>query len=137
MGAVVSDERPLLLDTVAFVLWHADSPRLGPKARAAMLKALERPIFVSAATAFEIATKARLGKLSVPAALLADFVYVVESDGFRMLDVDAAAAVRAGQFSAEHRDPFDRLLAAQAIAAGCAIVTNDQMFAVLGADTYW
>ncbi len=102
-----------------------------------MLQALDRKIFVSAATAFEIATKARLGKLSVPAALLSDFVYVVESDGFRMLDVDAAAAVRAGQLVAGHRDPFDRLLAAQAIAGGCAIVTNDPMMAALGADSYW
>ncbi len=133
----MADDRPLLLDTVAFVLWHADSPRLSQKARAAMLQALDRQIFVSAATAFEIATKVRLGKLSVPAALLSDFVYVVESDGFRMLDVDATAAVRAGQLPADHRDPFDRLLTAQAIALGCAVVTNDPMFAVLGADTYW
>jgi PIN domain nuclease of toxin-antitoxin system len=137
VGTVVADERPLLLDTVAFVLWHQDSPALSPKARAAMLQALQRPIFVSAATAFEIATKVRIGKLSVPAAMLSDFVYVVESDGFRMLDVDAMAAIRAGQLPADHRDPFDRLLAAQAVANGCAIVTNDRMFVSLGAEVFW
>ena len=137
MGTVVADERPLLLDTVAFVLWHQDSPALSPKARAAMLQALQRPIFVSAATAFEIATKVRIGKLSVPAAMLSDFAYVVESDGFLMLDIDAMAAVRAGQLPADHRDPFDRLLAAQALDERMPLMSSDEAFREFGVEVVW
>ena len=128
MGAVAVEESPLLLDTVAFLFWHAGSSRLGKNARKAMLGALERTVYVSSITAFEIATKARLGKLQVPEQLLADFRYLVDSDGFRLLDLDADAAIRAGRFESKHRDPFDRLLAAQAIATGCAVVTNDALF---------
>jgi len=120
---------PLLLDTVAFIYWHADSPRLGTRARAALLDAMTRPIFVSAVSAFEISTKVRLGKLHVPAAILSDFQYVVEADGFRLLDLDAPAAAQAGGLESPHRDPFDRLLAAQALTRDLAIVTNDPVFA--------
>lgn len=129
--------QPLLLDTVAFIFWHADSPRLSSSARGAMLEALQRPIYVSAASAFEIATKVRLGKLTVPPAILNDFAYVVEADGFRLLDIDAAAAIRAGQLASLHRDPFDRLIGAQALAINGAVVTNDEAFAELGVEMFW
>ena len=128
MGSVAVDDTPLLLDTVAFIFWHAGSARLGKRARKAMMAALERPVFVSAVTAFEISTKVRLGKLHVPAQLLTDFQYVVEADVFRLLDLDAQAAVNAGRFESNHRDPFDRLIAAQAVATGGAVVTNDEVF---------
>lgn len=137
MGSVNSADQPLLLDTVAFIFWHADSPRLSASARAALLEAPDRVVYVSAATAFEIATKVRLGKLTVPAALLEDFAYVVEADGFRVLDVDVASAVRAGQLDTQHRDPFDRLIAAQAALHGATVVTNDAAFADLGVQVLW
>ena len=130
-------DQPLLLDTVAFIFWHADSPRLSPLARRAMLEAPQRTVYVSAASAFEIATKVRLGKLTVPPAMLNDFAYVVEADGFRLLDVDAASAIRAGQLESAHRDPFDRLIGAQALALNGAVVTNDAAFADLGVDVFW
>lgn len=130
-------DRPLLLDSVAFILWHADSPQLSPSARRAMLEATQRTVYVSVATAFEIATKMRLGKLSVPTVVLNDFAYVVEADGFRVLDVDAAAAIRAGQLASAHRDPFDRLIGAQALYVGAAVVTNDSAFSALGVDVFW
>lgn len=130
-------DQPLLLDTVAFIFWHADSPRLSPLARRTMLEAPQRKVFVSAASAFEIATKVRLGKLTVPPAMLNDFAYVVEADGFRLLDIDAASAIRAGQFESAHRDPFDRLIGAQALALRAALVTNDAAFADLGVDVFW
>jgi PIN domain nuclease of toxin-antitoxin system len=133
----VDEARPLLLDTVAFISWHGDNPRLSARVRSALLESLRRPIYVSATTAFEISTKVRLGKLAVPAAILNDFAYVVESDGFRMLDLDAGTAIRAGQLPGDHRDPFDRLLAAQAIALGGAIVTNDATFTALGVEVFW
>jgi PIN domain nuclease of toxin-antitoxin system len=134
---MTASEQPLLLDTVAFIFWHADSPRLSPSARRAMLEAPQRAVYVSAASAFEIATKVRLGKLSVPPAMLNDFAYVVEADGFRLLDVDAASAMRAGQFTSAHLDPFDRLIGAQALSLNGAVVTNDSAFVDLGVRVFW
>ncbi|HYW30098.1 MAG TPA: type II toxin-antitoxin system VapC family toxin [Gemmatimonas sp.] len=134
---MIDPDQPLLLDTVAFIFWHADSPRLSPLARRAMLAAPQRTVYVSAASAFEIATKVRLGKLTVPPAMLNDFAYVVEADGFRLLDVDAASAIRAGQLASDHRDPFDRLIGAQALVLNGAVVTNDAAFAYLGVDVFW
>jgi len=78
---------------LTFIFRHADSPRLSPAARRALLEAPHRAVYVSAASAFEIATKVRVGTLTVPSAMLNDFAYVVEADGFRLLDVDAAAVV--------------------------------------------
>ncbi len=131
-------DQPLLIDTSAFLFWHSDSRRLSKRARAAMLNALHRPVYVSAITAFEIATKVRLGKLEVPSVLLNEFAYVVESDGFHVLELDAGSAVRAGLLPGEHRDPFDRLLAAQALVHHCAVVTPDRLFTdSLGADVFW
>ncbi len=137
MGRVTSPDRALLLDTVAFIFWHADSPRLSAAARAALMEAPDRIVYVSAASAFEIATKVRLGKLTVPPAMLNDFSYVVEADGFRLLDVDARFAILAGQLPGSHRDPFDRLIAAQALAVDCAVVTNDAAFREFGVDVLW
>lgn len=134
---MIASDTPLLLDTVTFIFWHADSPGLSPVARQLLLDAPQRPVYVSAASAFEIATKVRLGKLTVPAAMLNDFAYVVEADGFRLLDVDAASAMRAGQLAGAHRDPFDRLIAAQALSIEALVVTNDGAFHALGVGVVW
>lgn len=134
---MIAPDTPLLLDTVAFMYWHADSPRLSAMARRLLLEAPQRPVYVSAASAFEIATKVRLGKLTVPAAMLNDFAYVVEADGFRLLDVNAAAAIRAGQLAGAHRDPFDRLIGAQALSIDALVVTNDAAFDELGVQVCW
>jgi len=134
---MTSVDQPTLLDIVAFIFWHADSPRLSPSARCALLEAPQRVIYVSAASAFEIATKVRLGKLTVPPTMLNDFAYVVEADGFRLLGIDAASAVRAGQLASLHRDPFHRLIGAQALTLKGAVVTNDKAFADLGVEVFW
>jgi PIN domain nuclease of toxin-antitoxin system len=130
-------DRPLVLDTVTLILWHNDDIRLSPRAKAALGEAPNREIHVSAVSAFEIANKVRLGKLAVPRAMLEDFNYVVTSDGFQRLDVDPASALAAGLLSSTHRDPFDRLIAAQAIRLGAFVVTNDSAFVDLGADVLW
>jgi PIN domain nuclease of toxin-antitoxin system len=137
VGSVTVPERPPLLDTVAFIFWHSDSPRLSSVARAALLEAPRRVVYVSAASAFEIATQVRLEKLSVPQAILNDFGDVVEADGFRLLDIDAESAVRAGQFASLHRDPFDRLIAAQSLTLNGTVVTNDAAFAEFGIPVLW
>ena len=131
-------QQPLLVDTAAFLFWHADNRKLTRRARTAMLDALQRPVFVSSVSGFEIATKVRLGKLDVPPALLNEFAYVVASDGFRVLELDSVSAVRAGLLPGEHRDPFDRLLAAQAIVHECAVITPDRLFEdSLGVAVWW
>lgn len=69
--------------------------------------------------------------------MLNEFVYVVEADGFRLLDVDAASAVKAGPLASLHRDHFDRLIGAQAMTGGAAVVTNDGAFADMGVEVFW
>ena len=136
MGTLAPDT-PLLVDTATWIFWHAGSPRLSPTARTLLGQSLERPVHVSVVSAFEIATKVRLGKLTVPPELLTEFAYLVESDGFRVAPLDAAASVRAGTLPGEHRDPFDRLLAAQALELGAALLSPDTTLASLGVATIW
>ena len=136
MGGV-APESSLVLDTATWLFWHAGSPRLSATARSLLLQSLSRPVYVSVVSAFEIATKVRLGKLTVPAELVHDFAYLVESDGFRVLALDAAASLRAGTLPGEHRDPFDRLLAAQTLELGAHIISPDGAFASLGVPVIW
>jgi len=133
----LTPEAALVVDTATWLFWHADSPRLSRTARTLLLQALERPVYVSVVSAFEIATKVRLGKLEVPPELVQDFSYLVESDGFRVLSLEAAASWRAGTLPGEHRDPFDRLLAAQALELHATIVSPDSAFAALGVPAIW
>ncbi len=130
-------ESALLVDTATWLFWHADSPRLSGNAKTLLHQALERPVYVSVVSAFEIATKVRLGKLTVPQELLQEFAYFVELDGFRVLPLDASASVRAGTLPGDHRDPFDRLLAAQALDVHAHIISPDAAFSTLGAPVIW
>jgi PIN domain nuclease of toxin-antitoxin system len=94
-------------------------------------------VFVSAATAWEIATKARIGKLKAPKALLEDFVEAIEMLGFAPLPIMLRHGTDAGRLSSAHRDPFDRMLAAQAKAEGLDLVSCDPAFEALGVKTLW
>lgn len=91
-------------------------------------------MFVSAATAWEIATKVRIGKFRISKTLLSDFVEAIEMLGFLPLPKHG---LDAGQLPGAHRDPFDRMLAAQACAEGLALVSCDPAFAQLGIETLW
>jgi PIN domain nuclease of toxin-antitoxin system len=93
---------------------------------------------VSAATAWEIATKQRLGRLSLPQAILDAFETEVLNEGWTLLPIDVRAASSAGSLAWEHRDPFDRVLAAQAMNEGLRLVTRDPAFATLaGLEIFW
>ena len=110
----------LLLDTHAFLWWLADTPELGNSARKAI--ADERnEVFVSAATGWEVAIKRAAGKLQAPDNLDA----MVEESGFSHLPVTFFHGEQAGALPMHHRDPFDRMLVAQAQAEGLVIVTKD------------
>jgi PIN domain nuclease of toxin-antitoxin system len=125
-----------LCDTHTLAWWLQNSSQLGPNAKAV----LENPhyeILVSAVSVFEMATKFRSGKWPNIGALVNDFETAVNDEGFKFLGVNATHALMAGSFASDHRDPFDRLLAAQAIIEDCEILTADQQIKDLGARVVW
>ncbi len=126
----------LLLDTVALLFWWSENDRLGQQAQAALVERAV-PIFVSAVTVWEIANKNRLGKLDAIQDFAGDFDRLVERDGFQLLDVSPAHAMRAGYLPGDHRDPFDRLLAGQALVEGMTVLTNDSQIAAFGCKVLW
>jgi PIN domain nuclease of toxin-antitoxin system len=126
----------VLLDTHA-LLWAALSPASLSREAAAIIANETNIIFVSAASAWEIATKVRIGKLPGAEALERDFLDVIEDAGYTLLAIDAASALRAGRLSSDHRDPFDRILAAQGLAADIAIVSNDAKLDSFGIRRIW
>jgi len=126
----------LLLDTHALLWWFTDDPKLSPAAREAILSE-EHEIFISAASAWEISTKQRLGKLNNLPDLSDRFGELVAADGFSHLPVNYLHSLRAGGYSLAHRDPFDRMLAAQSEIEFLPLVTLDPAFALFGTDTFW
>ncbi|MFZ1941557.1 MAG: type II toxin-antitoxin system VapC family toxin [Terracidiphilus sp.] len=126
----------VLLDTHA-LLWAVFRTDL-LSARARQLVRLQRnEIFVSAASAWEIATKYRLGKLPKVQALIDDFVPAIQSAGYVALQISLEHALHAGRLTADHKDPFDRMLAAQAIHENLALISNDEQFDVFGVRREW
>jgi PIN domain nuclease of toxin-antitoxin system len=118
----------LLLDTHA-LLWAISEPdRLSRRARDA-IATNENELLVSSASAWEIATKHRLGKLAGAEVLLASYTNQLERLGAVDLAVTSAHALVAGSFDVDHRDPFDRMIAAQAAVEGLDVVSSDPAFA--------
>jgi PIN domain nuclease of toxin-antitoxin system len=110
----------LLLDTHAFLWWLNDDPQLGERAR----QAIEEPdnlVYVSAATAWEIAVKRANGKLVAPG----DIAQWIEQCAFGDCPIEVEHAVLAAELPKHHHDPFDRLLVAQAQREDMTLVTSD------------
>ena len=132
--------RPLtvrvLLDTHAFLWWIADSARLSRSARRA-IEDDANTIFVSAASAWEIATKHRIGKLPQAEAVALDVTGNIAGQGFEALAITVDDAERAGRLPGLHRDPFDRVLIAQALARDLAVVSVDQALDGYGVHRLW
>jgi len=126
----------LLLDTHAFIWWLSGDDRLSRKARAA-LAADANGIFVSAASAWEIATKYRIGKLDGVAAVVADVTGAISSQGFSALPIGVQHGQLAGSLPGTHRDPFDRMLIAQALLENLLLVSNESVFDGFGVHRYW
>jgi PIN domain nuclease of toxin-antitoxin system len=126
----------LLLDTHAFLWWITDAPALSGVARRAILDE-DSEIYVSAASAWEIATKHRIGKLPSAAALAADVAAAVAGAQFVGLPVTLAHAQKAGTLPGPHRDPFDRMLIAQAVLDDLVLVSNEAAFDAYGARRLW
>ena len=125
-----------LLDTHALLWWLSDDPALSQPARKFIAETRNTAV-VSAASAWEIATKVRLGKLPTAANLAADFEGYLEREGFEALAISAAHAIRAGLLAGAHKDPFDRMLIAQAQAEGLPVVTNEKVFGAYGVRRIW
>ena len=126
----------LLLDTHTFVWWVTKHPQLSTRALAAIQNEAG-DCFISAATVYELTYKVGLGRFEAARAI-ADRVYeVMQANAFSPLPISLQHASVAAKLEATHRDPFDRILAAQAIVEKVIIVTADEAFAGLGAEVIW
>jgi PIN domain nuclease of toxin-antitoxin system len=126
----------LLLDTHAFLWWLAGDERLSQTARDAIADE-SNAILISAASASEITTKHRLGKLEGVKAIVADLDGAVTGQGFEALAISLRHAQAAGALPGPHRDPFDRMLIAQAMLDDLVLVSNEEPFDVYGVKRLW
>jgi PIN domain nuclease of toxin-antitoxin system len=137
----------LLLDTHAFAWWNFGDARLPARARAAIEAADD--VLVSAVVGYEIvakhaagrwadvAAKHAAGRWADVAALARDVAGAAAADGFIPLSVTLAHAAAAGRLPPHHRDPFDRILAAQALLEGLTLVSADPQFDAYGVPRLW
>ena len=126
----------LLLDTHALLWWLDGDRRLSARARR-LVGDEDNVILVSAASAWEITTKARLGKLPGAADVAADVPGAVASQGFQSLSITLVHAQRAGSLTSAHRDPFDRMLVAQAQLENLPLVSNDPLLESFEIQRIW
>lgn len=126
----------LLLDTHALLWWLTDDARLGREAYSA-LRAGDNTIYVSAVSAYEVALKHGLGKLPEAAQLAREFLDEVDAAGFEPLPLSVREAQVAGRMDNAHRDPFDRMLIAQAILHDLTLVSNEKLFDSFGVARLW
>ena len=126
----------LLLDTHALIWWLAGDEALSLPAREAIGDEANS-VAVSAASAMEIATKFRIGKLAQAALLAHDFETIIAAQGFAELAITVHHARLAGEMNIGHKDPFDRLLIAQAQAEGMVLVSNEALFDSFAVQRLW
>ena len=117
----------LLLDTCAFLWFQADSPSLSPVAKSAILDPANE-VFLSAVSAWEIARKYAQGGLQLPAHPSTLIPAIRNQSGIASLPLTEADALAAEKLQLFHKDPFDRMLIAQALMGGLAILTSDRAF---------
>jgi PIN domain nuclease of toxin-antitoxin system len=118
------------------IWWLLDDPHLAQKARRAISPADHR-VFVSSASAWEIATKFRLGKLPGIGDIIDKLPAYIRRERFEHLPIAFDHALAAGKLPGPHRDPFDRMLIAQAKCEDLAVVTGDKVFGEYGVKVVW
>jgi PIN domain nuclease of toxin-antitoxin system len=126
----------LLLDTHALLWWLLGDLALSAVARNAIPDP-ENEVFVSAASAWEITTKFRIGKLPKAAFIVTDIAGTVAQHGFIELPVAIRHGQLAGSLPSIHKDPFDRMLVAQAIVMDMTIVSGDEILSAYGVARLW
>jgi PIN domain nuclease of toxin-antitoxin system len=126
----------LLLDTHALIWWLLGDPALSRNAVAGIADD-DNGVFISAVSAWEISAKYRIGKLPAAAMFAADVAGAAASQGFDELPINLQHGQLAGSLPGPHRDPFDRMLAAQALLAGLVLVSNETVFDRYGVRRLW
>ena len=126
----------LLLDTHVFLWWCADDPQLSPEAVRVVSKA-ENDAFVSAVNGWEIAIKARLGKIRLPNKPAIFMRDMLKRHAFGVLPITLRHAVAEHDLPTHHSDPFDRLLISQARLEGLTLVSNDTQIQKYDVSTLW
>jgi len=126
----------LLLDTHTLLWWLADDLALSLAARR-LIGHANNDVLVSAVSAWEIASKVRLGKLSGAEDLAEDFAGFLARERFEELTISAEHGIRAGLLPGPHKDPFDRMLVAQSQAENLPIVSNDAVFDAYNVRRLW
>jgi PIN domain nuclease of toxin-antitoxin system len=126
----------ILLDTCT-VIWATLAPSTLSQQAQETIADENNVVLVSAASAWEIATKVRVGKLPGAEKLEQNYLEAMEQAGYTQLAIDAGSALRAGRLVAEHRDPFDRMIAAQALALDVAVVSPDGQLDQFGVRRMW
>ncbi|HXE13819.1 MAG TPA: type II toxin-antitoxin system VapC family toxin [Bryobacteraceae bacterium] len=117
----------VLLDTHALLWWLSDDPALTKGARR-IIEEVKNVILVSAASAWEIAIKVRLGKLPTAVDLAMNFSGQIEQEGVQTLAISASHAIRAELLPGSHKDPFDRMLIAQSQAEDMPLISSETLF---------
>ena len=125
-----------LFDTHALVWWWTGDKALPAKV-AEEVSDERNTIFVSAVSAWEIATKCRIGKWQAAVPVFENFEELAGADGFIEIGVSVSNGLLAGSLPGEHRDPFDRMIAAQAIHDDLVVITRDPSLVALGCATFW
>jgi len=125
-----------LLDTHALIWWFSDDPSL-PQTVREFIADTENTLLVSAASAWELAIKYQSGKLRKAADLVSNFSGRMEREGFQLLPISAEHGIRAGLLPGLHKDPFDRMLVAQAQAEDIPIISNETIFDTYGVRRLW
>jgi len=126
----------VLLDTHAFIWWMDADAALSRRARATITASANECLF-SIASAWEMAIKIGLGKLTGRGRIERDVPEQLVQNGISLLPIEFADAARVASLPFHHRDPFDRLLAAQALGEGIAIVSADKVFESYGVKRIW
>ncbi len=126
----------VLLDTHTLLWWLSGDKRLSVRARRTIADEANE-IFVSAASAWEVTTKSRIGKLPGAGPLAVDFAREVRQQGFQALPISLEHGQVAGSLAGDHRDPFDRMLVAQAREEKMALVSNDLVFDAFEVRRIW
>jgi PIN domain nuclease of toxin-antitoxin system len=128
--------KPLLLDTHTLLWWLLDMPDLSANARSAIANS-HRRVLVSTASSWELAIKLKLGKLPLATDIVENLPRYLRKERFDILPIGLEHTLAAGALPGPHRDPFDRMLIAQAQLEKLQLVSRDAVFADYAADVLW